>query len=407
MNIVTIEEGEFAGWVTYPDEDFEQTAGPFYFRQDARGPVAAFRVEQKHMNGAGVAHGGLLMTFADYSLFAIAHDAMDGGYGLTVAFTSEFLDGPKLGELSSAQTHYCVRRAVQILGFGHDGLIEVPVDRGYRLDGDRLEHALERARSKGRIPLAVVGSAGSTSTGAIDPLGRIADFCEQHDLWFHVDGAHGASFVLSERERKALAGIERADSVVWDAHKTMLVSSLCTGVLFRDAGHLDRAFAQKAEYLFQPDPDSELTLDLGRHTIECTKPWLGLKLFTVLRSPGAPAIARYLEDCCETVRRFAEEVDRSEDFESAHSPDLNIFCFRYRPPCVEDATLDALQDEIRTAVIARTGSFLTRTALDDPRTGEPRVWLRITVLHPETTSETLRALLDELRKDGAARALRG
>ncbi|MEO0481251.1 MAG: pyridoxal-dependent decarboxylase [Planctomycetota bacterium] len=315
-------------------------------------------------------------------------------------------DGRRYCVLSSAQTHYCVRRAVQILGFGHDGLIEVPVDREFRLDSDQLEDALERAHSMGRTPLAVVGSAGSTSTGAIDPLDRIADFCDRHDLWFHVDGAHGASFVLSERERKALSGIERADSVVWDAHKTMLVSSLCTGVLFRDAGHLDRAFAQKAEYLFQPDPDSELTLDLGRHTIECTKPWLGLKLFTVLRSPGAEAIARYLENCCDTVRGFADEVDRCEDFETAHSPDLNIFCFRHRPVGLDGSALDAHQDEIRTAVIARTGGFLTRTALEDPVTGDTRVWLRITVLHPETTLATLLALLEDLRKEGAARALR-
>ena len=98
-----IETGEFAGWTIYPDEPFEQNAGPFYFRIDEQGPVAAFRVEAKHMNGAGVAHGGLLMTFSDFSLFAIANEALEDGYGLTVAFTSEFLDGPKLGERVEAR----------------------------------------------------------------------------------------------------------------------------------------------------------------------------------------------------------------------------------------------------------------------------------------------------------------
>ena len=104
MPPVTIESGEWAGWTNWPDEPFEHdTAGPFYFRIDDKGPVAAFRAERKHMNGAQVMHGGCLMTFADFALFAIANKEMDGGYGLTVAFTSEFLDGPKVGEWIEAR----------------------------------------------------------------------------------------------------------------------------------------------------------------------------------------------------------------------------------------------------------------------------------------------------------------
>ena len=104
MPPVTIESGEWAGWTNWPDEPFEHdTAGPFYFRHDEKGPVAAFRAERKHMNGGGVMHGGCLMTFADFALFAIANKEMDGGYGLTVAFTSEFLDGPKVGEWVEAR----------------------------------------------------------------------------------------------------------------------------------------------------------------------------------------------------------------------------------------------------------------------------------------------------------------
>jgi acyl-coenzyme A thioesterase PaaI-like protein len=96
--------GEFAGWLTWPSEPFEHNvAGPFYFRKDEKGPVAAFRAEPRHMNTGGVMHGGCLMTFADFALFAIAQDHMDGGYGVTVAFTSEFLDGPKPGELIEAR----------------------------------------------------------------------------------------------------------------------------------------------------------------------------------------------------------------------------------------------------------------------------------------------------------------
>lgn len=104
MRTMTVEDGEFAGWTTWPDEPFEyETAGPFYFRVDEKGPVSAFRAERKHMNAGGVMHGGCLMAFADFALFAIAHDGLQGSYGLTVAFTSEFLDGPLVGEYVEAR----------------------------------------------------------------------------------------------------------------------------------------------------------------------------------------------------------------------------------------------------------------------------------------------------------------
>lgn len=104
MRTITVEGGEFAGWTTWPDEPFEyETAGPFYFRIDENGPVSAFRAERKHMNAGGVMHGGCLMAFADFALFAIAHDGLQDSYGLTVAFTSEFLDGPLVGEYIEAR----------------------------------------------------------------------------------------------------------------------------------------------------------------------------------------------------------------------------------------------------------------------------------------------------------------
>ncbi len=104
MRTMTVPDGEFAGWTVWPDEPFEyETAGPFYFRVDQTGPVSAFRAARKHMNAGGVMHGGCLMAFADFALFAIAHDGLQGGYGLTVAFTSEFLDGPRIGEYVEAR----------------------------------------------------------------------------------------------------------------------------------------------------------------------------------------------------------------------------------------------------------------------------------------------------------------
>ena len=133
--------------------------------------------------------------------------------------------GEDLCVLVSEQAHYCVARAVRIMGWGDEGLVKVPVDARMRLDLAALPAALEEARGRGRRPIAVVGSACTTATGSYDPLAGIADFCEAQDLWFHVDAAHGGSVALSPEYRDRVAGLERADSIVWDCHKMMMMRS--------------------------------------------------------------------------------------------------------------------------------------------------------------------------------------
>ncbi len=134
-----------------------------------------------------------------------------------------------LAVLTGAQAHYSVARALQIMGLGRHGAIPVPVDEHYRMRPDALDRARREAEADGRKVIAVVASSCSTATGAFDPLEPIAEFCERHGLWLHVDGAHGAAAALSERYRHLLAGLERADSVVWDAHKEVLT--------YANAGH--------------------------------------------------------------------------------------------------------------------------------------------------------------------------
>ncbi|MGA0058083.1 MAG: pyridoxal phosphate-dependent decarboxylase family protein [Planctomycetota bacterium] len=301
--------------------------------------------------------------------------------------------------LVGAQTHYCVERAVRVLGWGAEGFIPVATDpKTHRMDPSALPTALREAERRGRRVLGVVASACSTSTGAIDPLDAIADFCEAHQLWFHVDGAHGASLVISPRERTKLAGIERADSVVWDAHKTLLCSSLVTGVLFRRGAHVNASFAPAAEYLFVADDADVADLDLGRRTLECTKPAFGLKLYMTLATLGEASIARYLEHVVDVVAGFADAVDAASDFELAHRPDANIVCFRHVPAGAVDLDLDQHQAVVRRAVVASGRFYVTRTTLAG------QTWLRCTVLHPETQLDDLCALLDAIRAFGGRAA---
>jgi L-2,4-diaminobutyrate decarboxylase len=299
--------------------------------------------------------------------------------------------GPPLTVLVPETAHYCLARATRIMGWGAGGVTPVPVDARYRLRPEALEEALAAARSAGRKPIAVVASAGSTATGAFDPLDAVADFAERHGLWFHVDGAHGASTALSHQYRHQVKGIERADSVVWDAHKLMLMPALVTAVLFRDASRSFDAFAQEASYLFHGE-DTRPFSDVALRTLECTKEMMALKLYTCLKLLGTRLFADAVTESFDLARRFAARLQAAGDFEVPVPPDCNIVCFRHTPRGVPPAELDALQARLRQRLVTRGDFYLVQTAL--PGRG---VHLRTTLINPLTTDADLDALMEALR----------
>lgn len=300
--------------------------------------------------------------------------------------------GPRPAVLVGAHAHYCADRAVRIMGWGGGGLITVPVDERFRMRADLLPEALARATADGRRVLGVIASACSTATGAFDPLEPIADFCDHHALWMHVDGAHGAALALSPRHRAVLHGIERADSVIWDAHKMLLQPALVTGVLFRDQRHAAGAFAQDASYLLDPASD-EGWYDLASRTFECTKRMMSFKLYATLAAYGPALFDAYVTTVVDRATEFAGLISQQPDFELAVEPQCNIVVFRVRPAGYTGSTaeLDALQAHVRRSVIARGDFYLVQTRLHGA------LWLRTTLMGPFTTLAQLGTLLEQIR----------
>jgi L-2,4-diaminobutyrate decarboxylase len=297
-----------------------------------------------------------------------------------------------LAVLASEQAHYSVARSLQIAGLGAESVEPVPVDAAFRLRPECLEAAFERARARGRHVIAIAASAGSTATGAFDPLADIADFAERRALWLHVDGAHGASAAVSSRLRPLLAGIERADSVVWDAHKMLLMPALVTAVLFRDGNHSYEAFAQQASYLFEGDDPRKEPFNLASRTLECTKRWMVLPLYEALTRHGVDFFARYVEARVAQAARFADALTASADFELAVRPESNIVCFRYLGrPARAPHELDALQLGLRREIVRSGAFYLVQTRLPKG------VFLRTTLINPATTDHDLEALLETIR----------
>lgn len=301
--------------------------------------------------------------------------------------------GPPLAVLVSDQAHYCIKRAVQMMGWGEAGVRLVPSDSHYRMCTDTLEIKLKEAEEEGRKVIAVVGSACSTATGSIDPLHEIADFADRHQLWFHVDGAHGASFVLDPELQKKMRGIERADSVVWDAHKMLLTPALITAVIFRNGKHSYESFAQKASYLFGDEiSEQDNWYDLGKRTLECTKNMMGFVLYASLASHGEDFFAHYVRAMVDLAQRFARLIQEAPDFELAVLPEANIVCFRYLGKGRPSEEADALQERLRNQVIASGRFYLVQTRL------RGSLFLRTTLINPATDIGHLQELLNDLRK---------
>lgn len=310
-------------------------------------------------------------------------------------------DAP-LALVCSDQTHYCVDRAARVMGLGDKGVIVAPTDDALRLRGPALTAALDDAARRGLRVFAVVASAGATATGSFDPLDELADVCAARGVWLHVDGAHGASALFSEQHRHLLAGVARADSLVWDAHKLLLVPSLATAVLYRDGRRAWEAFAQEASYLFAGDDPRARWFDLGTRTLECTKPNLALDLYALLAVHGPGLFAAHIDRATALAQALAARLDAAPDFRLAVQPATNIVCFRYEPAhrAIDDAALDALQDAVRDTLVRDGDFYLVRTRL------RGRTWLRVTLMNPRTREADLDALLDAIRAEGARLAQR-
>jgi L-2,4-diaminobutyrate decarboxylase len=339
--------------------------------------------------GLGPAAGGVLTSGGTLATLTALLAMRQARAGWDV-WTEGNAGGPAPCVLVGAQAHYCADRAVRIMGWGEGGLVKVPVDERFRLRPELLADGLAHAERAGRRVLGVVASACSTATGAFDPLEPIADFCERHGLWLHVDGAHGAALALSSRHRGTVAGIDRADSVIWDAHKMLLQPALVTAVLFRDARHSAGAFAQDASYLLG-DRGDEAWFDLASRTFECTKRMMSFKLYATLLAYGPALFDAYVTRTVDLAQAFAALLRAQPDFEVAVEPQANIVCFRHRPAGVPEQELDALQARLRPRVIARGAFYPVQTKLHG------RLWLRTTLMHPFTTLDDLARLLDEVR----------
>lgn len=290
----------------------------------------------------------------------------------------------------SEQAHYCVDRAARIMGWGSAGIIKIPTNADYSMRTDLLDEYLTKAKNENIQVLAVVGSACSTSTGAFDDLEAIADFCAKQNLWFHVDGAHGAALVYSNRYKNLVKGIERADSIIMDFHKMLLTPSITTALIFKDGTLNFRTFAQEAQYLFEEEEDLDW-YNMAKRTFECTKTMMSLKVYSLMRTYGDALFDEYVTTVIDNTHLLAQLVDKDAAFELAASPQANIICFRHRPVGLEEASLNAHNALLREVIKKKGDYYIVKTNL------RGKVFLRCTLTNPFTSEQHLRGLLETIK----------
>ncbi len=297
-----------------------------------------------------------------------------------------------LALMVSEEAHYCIDRAVKVMGWGEGGVIKIPVDDRFKMRTGLLEEYYRQAKAAGRRVIAVVGSACSTSTGSYDPLDRIADFCAQHDLWFHVDGAHGAPVVFSPAYRKVVSGMERADSITIDFHKMMLTPAITTGLLFRDEKYSYQTFAQQAAYLLN-EQEGEW-FNSGKRAFECTKRMMSIQVYAIMRTYGMKIFEQNVTYLYDLAKTFARQIQQRPALQLALAPEANIVCFRYAPEGVDEPSLNKLNAAIRQEIVEDGQFYMVQTQIRE------RLYLRTTLMNPFTTEALLARLLDEVIRLG-------
>ena len=288
--------------------------------------------------------------------------------------------------LVSEQAHYCVERAVGVMGWEKERIVHLPTDEELRIDPLPLRQTVLDVLDKGLTPVALVANACTTSTGSFDPIDRLAEVAEEFGIWLHVDGAHGAAVRLCPEFRDRARGLELADSVTLDFHKMLMVPALTTGLFFRDPQDAYRTFHQRAEYLFQSDFEDDWS-NVAKRSFECTKRMLSLRVYILLSTYGPELFRDYVRTVGELGRQLAGLVRKTPDLELFMEPDINIVCFRFVHVSLNHLSRNAVNELIRSRLTESGQTYIVQTRISG------HTYLRCTLTNCFTTVRELEQML--------------
>lgn len=295
--------------------------------------------------------------------------------------------------LCSEMSHFSLKKNLSLLGLGQNAVIPIPVDKNYKMDISALDKTIQKQKELGNIPIAIVGTAGTTDFGSIDPLTEISAIAKENNIWFHVDAAYGGGLLLSENHKHKLTGIELSDSVTIDYHKTFFQPVSSSGFFMRDKSFVDY-IKYHADYLNSKEQEDEGIPNMVKKSIQTTRRFDALKLWTTLRIMGANALGQFMDSAIENAQFTALLLQNKKDFELLNQPEISAVVFRYTPYDDNNSSCCNLNSYIRKAIFNEGKAIITSTKVNK------EVYLKFTFLNPLTTTKDIEEVIELIAYHG-------
>ena len=299
-------------------------------------------------------------------------------------------DIPKGVAYLSDQSHSSVRKALRMLGFRNDQIVILPSDDEFKMDVKALEEAVEKDVQEGKKPFLVVGTIGTTNTGTIDPLSEIGDIAKKYNLWFHIDGAYGASSLISPIYRNYSKGVEKSDSLSWDTHKWLMQTYSCSTLLVKNKQTLIDAFVEHPEYL--EDISSTDHIDGWDKGPEMSRPHRAIKLWFTVQAVGTNLLEEIIDYCFYNAKIVEREIKQRENWEIISKPSCGTINFRYAPKGMSLEELNELNLAITKEITDSGYAFIVTTTLKQMKT------IRMCMINANSTEEDILNTIDHLEE---------
>ena len=335
--------------------------------------------------------GGLLVSGGTMANITGLLAAKRARFGAEIREQGNVFKGAEKSKFyATVETHAWLEKALDMMGFGESAINRVATDDNLRMDIDALQKSIQCDLEQGFLPLAVIASAGTVSTGAIDPLEEIAEICKQHNIWFHIDGAYGAVSACVPSTSDELAGIGLADSVAMDAHKWLFVPFEAGCVLLRNRLHLTDTFAHETTYYPTTGGPNALPIAYRDQGVQTSRGFRALKVWMCLKRAGKDGYAQMIGNNIRQAKRLYEKVQQHPELEAV-SQGLSITTFRYHPAEIHDEELlNKLNREILSTLQAKAWAYPSHATVNG------KYLIRVCISNFRTTDQDIDELPDRV-----------